>query len=53
MINVLLPSMGTSSFFKDSYFPKPMYEIKGRTMLELVVDDYAELEPKNYIFIFS
>lgn len=53
MINVLLPAMGTSSFFKDSYFPKPMYEIKGKTMLELIVEDYANLEPKNYIFIFS
>lgn len=53
MINVLLPAMGTSAFFKDSYFPKPMYEIKGKTMLELVVEDYVDLEPKNYIFVFS
>jgi NDP-sugar pyrophosphorylase family protein len=44
--------MGTSSFFKDSYFPKPLYEIKGKTMMELVVDDYSKLEPKQYIFVF-
>lgn len=53
MINVLFPAMGTSSFFKDSYFPKLMYEIKGKTMLELVAQNYANLEPKNYIFVFS
>lgn len=53
MINVLLPAMGTSSFFQDSYFPKPLIEICGKTMLELVVDDYKNLEPKNYIFVFA
>lgn len=52
MINILLPAMGTSAFFKDAYFPKPLIEINGRTMLELVVDDYKNLEPKNYIFAF-
>lgn len=53
MVNVLLPAMGTSAFFKDAYFPKPLTEINGTTMLEMVVDDYSNLEPKNYIFIFS
>ena len=52
MINVLLPAMGKSAFFKDAYFPKPLTEINGKTMLEMVVDDYANLEPKNYIFVF-
>lgn len=53
MVNVLLPAMGTSSFFKDNYFPKPLYEINGKTMIELVIENYAELNPKNYIFVFS
>lgn len=53
MINVLLPAMGTSAFFKDAYFPKPLTEINGKTMLEMVVDNYSNLEPKNYIFVFS
>ena len=52
MINVLLPAMGKSAFFKDAYFPKPLIEINGKTMLEMVVDNYADLEPKNYIFVF-
>lgn len=53
MINILLPAMGTSTFYKDSFFPKPLYEINGKTMLELVVDNYKELNPKQYIFVFS
>lgn len=53
MINVLLPAMGSSAFYKDSYFPKPLYEIDGKTMLELVIDDYASLNPKQYIFVFA
>lgn len=53
MINVLLPSMGTSAFFKDAYFPKPLTEINGKTMIEMVVDNYKNLNPKNYVFVFS
>lgn len=53
MINVLLPAMGTSTFFKDTYFPKPLIEINGKTMVEMVIDDYSNLNPKNYIFVFS
>lgn len=53
MVNVLLPAMGDSVFYKDSYFPKPLYEIKGKTMLEMVVENYAQLNPKQYIFVFS
>lgn len=53
MIKVLLPAMGASAFFQDSYFPKPLIEINGKTMLEHVVEDYRELEGKSYIFVFS
>lgn len=52
-VNILLPAMGTSLFFQDSFFPKPLYEIKGKTMVELVVENYAELDPEHYIFVFS
>ncbi len=53
MINILLPAMGTSAFFKDAYFPKPLTEINGKTMLEMVIDNYKDLNPKNYVFVFS
>ena len=52
MTNILLPSMGTSEFFKDSYFPKLLTEIKGRTMLELMTANYESIREKNYIYIF-
>ncbi|SHK88074.1 Nucleotidyl transferase [Selenomonas ruminantium] len=53
MINILIPAMGESSFFKESYFPKPMIEIKGKSMLEMVVDDYKNLDSRRHIFIFN
>lgn len=53
MINVLLPSMGTSAFFKDAYFPKSLTEINGKTMIEMVVDNYKDIDQKNYVFVFS
>lgn len=53
MINVLLPAMGTSAFFKDAYFPKPLTEISGKTMLEMIVENYKEVAPKSYVFVFS
>lgn len=53
MVNVLLPAMGTSAFFKDAYFPKPLIEINGKTMVEMVIDNYKNIDLKNYIFVFS
>lgn len=53
MINVLLPAMGNSVFFKDAFFPKLLTEINGKTMIEHVVDNYNCLNPKNYIFVFN
>lgn len=53
MVNVLIPFMGKSTFFKDSFFPKPLVEIAGKTMLETVVDNYKSLDNKRYIYIFS
>lgn len=53
MINVLLPSMGKSSFFKDVYFPKPLIEINGKTMLETVMENFDTLPEKQMIYVFS
>lgn len=53
MLNVLLPAMGNSVFFRDYFFPKLLTEINGKTMLEHVVDNYNCLSPKNYIFVFN
>lgn len=53
MINILVPSMGKSLFFQDSYFPKPMIEVGGKTMLERLAENYSGIEGKRFIFIFS
>ena len=53
MINVLIPAMGKSLFFKDSYFPKPMIEVDNETMLEQVVHNYQNLKDKNFVFVFD
>ncbi len=53
MINVLIPFGGKSQFFKESFFPKPLIEINGRTMLEYVIDNYASISDKRFIFIFN
>ena len=53
MVNILIPSLGNSLFFKDSYFPKPVIEILGKTMLEKVIENYKEIQEKHYIFIFD
>lgn len=45
--------MGESPFFKDSYFPKPLYELNGKTMIETVVDNYSQVESKVFTFVFS
>lgn len=53
MINILIPSMGDSIFFKDYFFPKPLTEIKGKTILEMVIDNYNSIKDKNFIFVFN
>ena len=53
MINILIPSMGKSTFFEDSFFPKPLIEIKGKTILETVMENYSCVNPQNYIFVFD
>lgn len=53
MINILIPCMGKSLFFKDSYFPKPLIEVSGETMLEKVVKNYEALKDARYLFVFG
>ncbi len=53
MVNVLIPSMGKSLFFKDSFFPKPVIEVNGKTMLEQVAGNYGELKGRHFVFVFS
>lgn len=53
MVNILIPSMGKSMFFEESFFPKPLIEIRGKTILEMVIENYIGVNPKSYIFVFD
>lgn len=52
MINILISASGKEDFFKDSMYPRLLFEINGRTMLQQIVDEYANMDNKRYIFTF-
>ena len=52
MINILIPASGKNDFFKDSLYPRLLFEINGKTMLQQVVEEYSALENKRFIFTF-
>lgn len=52
MVNILIPAMGKSLFFTESYFPKPMIEIGGDTILEKMIRNFEEVEGR-FIFVFD
>ena len=53
MINVLLPCMGKSVFFKDMHFPKLMIEIDNSTMLEHLIRNFQVLEDSVMTFVMG
>jgi dTDP-glucose pyrophosphorylase len=56
MINILLPMAGKSPFFDSPqyYFPKPLVEISGTTMIQMVIDNLNMIDDdKQYIFVVN
>ncbi len=56
MINILLPMVGKSSFFDSPqyYFPKPLIEINGKTMIQMVIENLNMIDDdKQYIFVVN
>lgn len=56
MLNILMPIAGRSGFFDspEYQYPKPLIEIKGKTMIEWAVNDYLKVkEDKRFIFIVN
>lgn len=49
--NVLVPSAGTSEFFKDSYYPKILIEVDGKPMVQRIVEEYQSISNVHYIFL--
>ena len=55
MINIVIPLAGKSSFFKEDeiIFPKPFMEICGKTMIEMLIENYRCLKERQFIFILK
>lgn len=56
MINVLIPLGGKSPFFDEAEyrFPRPLIEINGISMIELVIRNLERIpEPKKFIFVVN
>lgn len=56
MINILIPLAGGANFFdSDEYpYPKPLIEILGRMMIEMVIANFQSLKvPHHFIFVIN
>jgi len=56
MINILMPIAGRSAFFDNAeyHYPKPLIEIKGKTMIERAIHDYKKIRgEKRFIFVVN
>lgn len=54
MLKIIIPLAGSSDLFSKSgyYYPKPLIEIKGKTMIELVFESPSKIEVEHkFIFI--
>ena len=53
MINIVIPMAGAGKKFQEAgyAFPKPLIDIKGRTMIELVVSNLRPKDEHRFIFI--
>ena len=55
MINILIPLSGKSNFFKETGYPYPksLFEIENKPMIEYVIDQFSEIENKQFIFVID
>ena len=53
MINIVVPMLGKgNSFFEKGYtFPKPILEINGKPMIQVVVENIKPKKDHKFIFI--
>lgn len=55
MINILIPMGGTSSFFdpQEYHYPKHLIEVKGKTIIQRVIENYSDYKEKHFIFVIN
>lgn len=52
-MNILIPACGDSKHFQESYWPQNIVEIKGKPMIQYVVENFVNVEDKKYIFVLD
>lgn len=52
MINILIPASKRADFFKGSEYPRILFEVNGRTMLQQAIEEYSGLEGARFVFTF-
>ncbi len=53
MVNILIPAMGESNFFKDYYYPKFMLDVDGKTVLERVIENFGCIPDRHMLFVLN
>lgn len=55
MTRVLFPMASRSTFFSESEypFPLPLAEVCGRTLIEIVIENFTTLDDPEFIFVIS
>lgn len=53
MLNIVIPMAGRGSRFQEAgyAFPKPLIDIRGKAMIEVVIDNLRPTVPHRFIFI--
>ena len=53
MLKIIIPMAGEGKRFQEAgyTFPKPLIEIKGHSMIEMIVDNITPSQPHQFIFI--
>ena len=53
MLNIVIPMAGRGSRFQEAgyAFPKPLIDVRGKTMIEVVVENLRPKVPHRFIFI--
>lgn len=51
MVNILVPTAGGAEFFSNNFYPKPLVEVNGKPMIQIMVDNYRSISDKHFIFV--
>lgn len=53
MIHIIVPACGPAEQFGNTYWPKNIIEVCGKPMIQHVIENYAKIPDKRFIFILN